>query len=178
MLTIIQNDPEVPLGAFAGYLAEAGTPYTIARPYAGEKLPPAGDVPAVIVLGGAVGVHDTVRYPFLTPLKEFIRGCMAHDIPFYVAAPTNTVDLSTPTGDDIIIEERSPEEVSCFQDVCTTPDDIQVANPAFDVTPHEYIAAIITEKAVIREPFATNLKSQISNLKTTSQKSKMEANHD
>ena len=82
MLTVIQNDPEVPLGAFAGYLAEAGTPFTIVRPYAGEALPQAGDVSAVIVLGGAMGVHDAARHPFLDELKAFIRACAARNVPF------------------------------------------------------------------------------------------------
>ena len=82
MLTIIQNDPEVPLGAFAGYLAEAGTPFTIVHPYAGEALPPVGEVSAVIVLGGAMGAHDTGRHPFLVGLKGFIRACVADTIPF------------------------------------------------------------------------------------------------
>ncbi len=82
MLTIIQNDPEVPLGAFAGYLDEGGTPFKVVRQYAGESLPPLGGVPAVIVLGGAMGVHDTDRHPFLVELKGFIRSCAAHDVPF------------------------------------------------------------------------------------------------
>ena len=82
MLAIIQNDPEVPLGSFAGYLDEAGTPYTTIHPYMGEKLPPVGDVPAVVVLGGAMGVHETDRHPFLVELKGFIRECVANNIPF------------------------------------------------------------------------------------------------
>ena len=82
MLVIIQNHPEVPLGAFAGYLAEAGTPYTTIHPYTGAKLPPVGDVPAVVVLGGAMGVHETDRHPFLVDLKGFIRECVADSVPF------------------------------------------------------------------------------------------------
>ena len=82
MLAVIQNDPEVPLGAFAGYLAEAETRYTIIHPYRGEELPPLKDISAVIVLGGAMGVHDTDRHPFLVALKSFFRECVAQDIPF------------------------------------------------------------------------------------------------
>ena len=52
-----------------------------------------------------------------------------------------------------MIEERQPEEVTCFQGVCTAPEGIQVANPAFDVTPHQYITAIITEKGIIKSTF-------------------------
>ena len=82
MLAVIQNDPEVPLGAFAGYLAEAGIRYTIIHPCRGEEFPPLKDISAVIILGGAMGVHDTDQHPFLMGLKSFIRECVAHDIPF------------------------------------------------------------------------------------------------
>ena len=80
-----------------------------------------------------------------------------HGIPFYVAAPVSTVDLSTATGDDIVIEERAPQEVTCFQGVCTTPEGIQAANPAFDVTPYKYITAIITDRGVVSEDFQNRL---------------------
>jgi methylthioribose-1-phosphate isomerase len=79
-------------------------------------------------------------------------------IPFYVAAPTSTVDLSLSSGDKIPIEERSPEEVTHIQGVPIAPEGIQAANPAFDVTPHIYITAIITEKGIIRGPYKEGLK--------------------
>lgn len=83
----------------------------------------------------------------------------ANNVPFYVAAPTSTIDLSTPTGDDIDIEERTAEEVTHVGATQITPDDVEVGNPAFDVTPAEYITAIITEKGVIYPPFVENLKA-------------------
>lgn len=79
-------------------------------------------------------------------------------IPFYVAAPTSTIDLSLSSGDKIPIEERSPEEVTHIQGVPIAPEGIRAANPAFDVTPHNYITAIITEKGIIREPYTEGLK--------------------
>jgi methylthioribose-1-phosphate isomerase len=79
-------------------------------------------------------------------------------IPFYVAAPTSTIDLSLSSGDKIPIEERSPEEVTHIQGVPIVPEGIRAANPAFDVTPHGYITAIITEKGIIREPYTERLK--------------------
>lgn len=82
MLVVIQNDPEVPLGAFADQLAEAGVPSRTVRPDGGEALPHAGEASAVIVLGGAMGVHDTDRYPFLAEVKGFIRECAAAGTPF------------------------------------------------------------------------------------------------
>ena len=79
-------------------------------------------------------------------------------IPFYVAAPTTTVDLSLISGDEIPIEQRSPTEVTHIQGVSLVPEDILVANPAFDVTPHDYITAIITERGIIKEPYTETLK--------------------
>jgi len=78
-------------------------------------------------------------------------------IPFYVAAPTSTIDLSLSSGDEIPIEERSAEEVTHIRGVPIAPEGVKVANPAFDVTPHDYITAIITEKGVIREPYTRGL---------------------
>ena len=75
----------------------------------------------------------------------------AHNIPFYVAAPTSTIDLSIDSGDAIPIEERNPEEVSnVMGKVRITPLEVEVANPAFDVTPAQYITGIITEHGLLR----------------------------
>ncbi|MDZ7271900.1 MAG: S-methyl-5-thioribose-1-phosphate isomerase, partial [candidate division KSB1 bacterium] len=82
-----------------------------------------------------------------------------HGIPFYVAAPSSTVDLETPTGAEIPIEERSAEEVVAGFGVQTAPREIKVYNPAFDVTPHALVSAIITEKGVLTPPFAEKLRN-------------------
>ncbi len=74
-------------------------------------------------------------------------------VPFYVAAPTTTIDPALASGDDIPIEERSREEVTSFHGVGTAPEGCEAANPAFDVTPHRYITAIITERGILREPY-------------------------
>jgi len=81
----------------------------------------------------------------------------AHGIPFYVAAPLSTFDLSLGTGDEIPIEERDSREVTHPFGKQIAPKGVRVWNPAFDVTPHEYVAAIITERGVAQEPFATSL---------------------
>lgn len=81
-----------------------------------------------------------------------------HGIPFYVVAPTSTVDLSIPSGDHIPIEERNPEEVTHIAGVRVAPEGIRVANPAFDVTPARYITGIITEKGIIYPPFEVGLR--------------------
>ncbi len=77
----------------------------------------------------------------------------AHDIPFYIAAPISTIDPTLKTGSSIPIEERRPEEVLGFGGVQTAPKGMRVANPAFDVTPSKYIAAIVTERGVLRKPY-------------------------
>ena len=81
-----------------------------------------------------------------------------NDIPFYVAAPTTTIDLSLPSGAEIPIEERDPQEVTHIQGIRIAPGEIDVANPAFDVTPHNYITLIITEKGIIKEPYIERLR--------------------
>lgn len=81
----------------------------------------------------------------------------AHGVPFYVAAPISTVDFSLATGEEIPIEERAPEEVTEAGPVRLAPEGIRVYNPAFDVTPAEYITAIITDRGVAYPPFAESL---------------------
>jgi methylthioribose-1-phosphate isomerase len=76
----------------------------------------------------------------------------AHNIPFYIAAPTSTFDLATPSGDQIPIEERHPDEITKPFGASIAPAGIGVFNPAFDVTPHHRITAIITEKGIIQNP--------------------------
>lgn len=81
-----------------------------------------------------------------------------HRIPFYVAAPLSTFDCSLATGDDIPIEERDAAEVATFAGQRVAPPGAAVFNPAFDVTPHELIAAIVTEQGVLRPPFAAAIR--------------------
>jgi methylthioribose-1-phosphate isomerase len=83
-----------------------------------------------------------------------------HRIPFYVAAPFSTFDPDIKTGKDITIEQRKKEEVtSLFFKKNIAPKGIKVFNPAFDVTPHGLITAIITERGIIRPPFGKNIKT-------------------
>ncbi len=76
-----------------------------------------------------------------------------HNIPFYVAAPFNTIDLATRTGAAIPIEQRNPREVTHLHGRQVTPDGVGIQNPAFDVTPARYITAIITERGILRAPY-------------------------
>ena len=79
-------------------------------------------------------------------------------IPMYIAAPTPTIDLKTPTGKEVPIEERDPEEITCRFGIWTAPKEVKTYNPSFDVTPQENITAIVTEKGVVYPPFRENLK--------------------
>lgn len=81
----------------------------------------------------------------------------AHEIPFYIAAPTSTIDLKVPGGQDIPIEERNPKEMREVFGVPTAPENVPVYNPAFDVTPAKLITGIITEKGIISSPYSVNL---------------------
>ncbi|MDQ2774952.1 MAG: S-methyl-5-thioribose-1-phosphate isomerase [Acidobacteriota bacterium] len=85
---------------------------------------------------------------------------LAHEnnVPFYVAAPISTLDLTLHSGEQIPIEERAAKEVTHVQGVHMAPDGIKVANPAFDVTPHRYVSAIITERGVARAPYTESLR--------------------
>ncbi len=80
----------------------------------------------------------------------------SHNIPFYVAAPVSTIDFDCPGGEFIPIEERNPDEVTHISGIRIAPE-VNVYNPAFDITPNENISAIITEKGIVVKPFAVNL---------------------
>ena len=132
-------------------LKAAGVPSTLITDSMAGSFMHRGKINSVVVGADRIAANgDTANkigtYTLAVLAKE-------NNIPFYVAAPTSTIDLSLDSGDKIVIEERQAEEVTCIQGTCTTPPDIQAANPAFDVTPHQYISAIITEKSIVREPF-------------------------
>jgi methylthioribose-1-phosphate isomerase len=82
-----------------------------------------------------------------------------NNIPFLVAAPVSTIDMNIPDGSRIIIEERHPDEVRTIQGIAITPENVPVANPAFDVTPARYVTAIITDRGIARPPFRESLQA-------------------
>ena len=84
-----------------------------------------------------------------------------HGIPFYVAAPVSTIDLATPDGAGIPIEERNAREVTHVKAVRLTPEGAGIRNPAFDVTPHHLITGIITERGVFRAPYIESLRHAV-----------------
>lgn len=80
-----------------------------------------------------------------------------YNVPFYIVAPISTIDFDIKTGEEIVIEERSSEEVTHIEGIRIAPEGIEVYNPAFDVTPNENITGIITEKGIIRPPYIENI---------------------
>lgn len=80
-----------------------------------------------------------------------------YNVPFYIVAPTTTIDFDTETGKEIVIEERSSEEVTHIGGVRIAPEGVEVYNPAFDVTPYENITGIVTEEGIIKPPFRENI---------------------
>jgi methylthioribose-1-phosphate isomerase len=80
-------------------------------------------------------------------------------VPFYIAAPASTIDTSLKNGDEIPIEERRPGEVTGIQGMNIAPEGVAAANPAFDVTPHRYITAIVTDKGIVKKPYASGIKA-------------------
>ena len=86
-----------------------------------------------------------------------------HNIPFYIAAPLSTIDTNLKSGDDIIIEERDRKEVTHINGKPICPEEVNVINPGFDVTPNELIAGIITEKGILRPDYKTSIKNVFEN---------------
>jgi len=117
----------------------------------------AGKIQAVIVGADRIAANGDVANKIGTYGVAILA--KEHGIPFYVAAPWSTIDLATPTGEDIPIEERAAIEVTHFHGKQITPANAEICNPAFDVTPAKYITAIITERGVLRAPFEQSLQT-------------------
>ena len=116
-----------------------------------------GDIDCVVVGADRIAANGDVANKIGTYSLAVLA--MENAIPFYVAAPVSTIDFTLSSGADIPIEERSPEEVTHIQGIRIAPKGVKAANPAFDVTPHNYVTAIITEKGVIREPYVERLRA-------------------
>lgn len=115
-----------------------------------------GKIQAVIVGADRIAANGDVAnkigtYSVAVLAKE-------HAIPFYVAVPWSSVDMNMPSGEGIPIEQRSPREVTHHAGKQVAPDGVLVENPAFDVTPHKYVTAIITERGIVKPTYADTLK--------------------
>lgn len=137
-------------------LMEAGVDVTLITDNMAGMVMKQGKINAVIVGTDRVAANGDVANKIGTYGVALLA--KAHGIPFYVAGPLSTIDLATPTGDDIPIEERDPMEVTHGMWKQTAPTGVKVYNPAFDVTPHELVSAIITEQGIARPPYEESLK--------------------
>ncbi|HDQ26349.1 MAG TPA: S-methyl-5-thioribose-1-phosphate isomerase, partial [bacterium] len=120
-----------------------------------------GDIDVVIVGADRITANGDVANKIGTYPVAVLA--YTHRIPFYVAAPSSTIDFNLKSGDMIPIEERDPEEVRHIMGIEITHKKTKALHPAFDVTPAKYVSAIITEKGVIRAPFDVNLEKVILN---------------
>jgi S-methyl-5-thioribose-1-phosphate isomerase len=137
-------------------LQQAGVDVTLICDNMAGHVMSKGWVNAVIVGTDRVAANGDVANKIGTYSVAVLA--KAHGIPFYVACPLSTIDLNTPTGAEIPIEERNAEEITEGFGKRTAPQGVKVYNPAFDITPNEYVTAIITEKGIIKAPFDVNLK--------------------
>ena len=136
-------------------LVQDGIPATLITDSMAGYFLHSGKTDCVIVGADRIAMNGDVANKIGTYAIAVIA--RENGIPFYVAAPTSTIDRALATGDGIPIEERRPEEVTGFGGVQTAPEGIGIANPAFDVTPHRYISAIVTEVGVARDPYDISL---------------------
>jgi methylthioribose-1-phosphate isomerase len=136
-------------------LVKDGIPTTVISDNMAGEMMKQGKIGAIVVGADRIAANGDVAnkigtYSVAVLAKE-------HGIPFYVAAPISTVDLDTPDGSGIPIERRSEREVTHIAGKQMTPDGVSIENPAFDVTPAKYVAAIITEKGVAKAPYEKSL---------------------
>ena len=140
-------------------LSQDGIPVTVVVDSAAGALLQGGSIAAVVVGADRIAANGDVANKIGTYSLAVLAG--ANGVPFYVAAPTTTVDLETPTGAGIPIEERPGEEVAAPLGTRATPPGVPVLNPAFDVTPAEYVTAIVTEAGIARPPYRDSLAGMV-----------------
>ena len=138
-------------------LAKDNIPVTLITDSMAGHFLKSGEVDCVIVGADRIASNGDVA----NKIGTYMVAVVAHEnnVPFYVAAPLSTIDLSLNSGDQIPIESRADEEITHFRGQQVAPEGVKVANPAFDVTPHRYVSAIITDAGVTREPYDTSLKA-------------------
>lgn len=136
-------------------LQQDGIPLTLITDSMAGYFLHQGKVAAVFVGADRIAANGDVA----NKIGTYSVAVLAHEnnVPFYVAAPRSTIDLSLATGEQIPIEERNPEEITTIRGIRIAPLDVPVANPAFDVTPARYVTAIITEAGIVYPPFPSRL---------------------
>ena len=142
-------------------LMKDGIPTTLIADNMAGAMMRLGRIDTVIVGADRIAANGDVANKIGTYTVAVLA--KEHGIPFYVAAPISTVDLNTPDGSHIPIEQRASAEVTHFAGKQIAPDEVRVENPAFDVTPNRFVAAIITERGVARAPYGETLAKLVNN---------------
>jgi methylthioribose-1-phosphate isomerase len=132
-------------------LLEDGIPVILIADSAAGFLMQLGEIDAVVVGADRIAANGDVANKIGT--YGVAQLAKAHGIPFYVAAPVSTLDRGTPTGGDILIEERGGQEIVACAGQPVAPPGASARNPVFDVTPHHLVTAIVTERGVLRPPY-------------------------
>ncbi len=140
-------------------LMRDGIPTTVISDNMSGAMMRQGKIQAVVVGADRIAANGDVANKIGTYSVAVLA--REHNIPFYVAAPLSTIDLATPDGDHIPIEQRSQREVTHLAEKRIAPEGVKVENPAFDVTPHRYVSAIITEHGVAKAPYEGSLRQLI-----------------
>ena len=140
-------------------LAQAGVAHTLIPDVAAGHLMARGEVDVILVGADRVAANGDTANKVGTYTLAVLAA--RHGIPFYVCAPTSSIDLDTPDGSTIPIEERKPDEVLEMRGVRVAPPGTEVRNPAFDITPAELITGIVTEEGVVGSPFEAGLRSAV-----------------
>jgi methylthioribose-1-phosphate isomerase len=137
-------------------LTKDGIPTTVIADNMAGAMMRQGKIQAVVVGADRIAANGDVANKIGTYTVAVLA--KEHSIPFYVAAPWSTVDMNTPSGEQIPIEQRPHREITHHGGKQMAPDGVRVENPAFDVTPHKYVTAIITERGIARAPYAKSLR--------------------
>ncbi len=140
-------------------LHQEGIACTVISDSVGAALMGQGRVDCIVVGADRIAANGDTANKIGTYMLSVLADY--HDVPFYVAAPFSTVDFDLPSGEEIPIEQRSPREVSLLAgrlEVPICPEGVDIYNPAFDVTPHQLITAIITERGIAEPPFSGSLR--------------------
>jgi methylthioribose-1-phosphate isomerase len=144
-------------------LARDGIPVTVITDSMAGHFMKEGKIAAAIVGADRIAANGDVA----NKIGTYTLAVLAREngIPFYVAAPLSTVDLKLASGDQIPIEERSAREVTHLAGIAIAPAEVDARHPAFDVTPHRYVTAIVTERGVAREPYTESLAKLFSQIR-------------
>src|SRR5271170_2169889 len=146
-------------------LMKDGIPTTVISDNMAGAMMKQGKIAAIVVGADRIAANGDVANKIGTYTVAILA--KEHSIPFYVAAPFSTIDMETPDGSGIPIEQRNPREVTHIAGKQMVPDGVSVENPAFDVTPAKYVAAIVTERGIARVPYGESLRELVRQVRET-----------